>query len=247
MPVQSGLELLQWLRNYEKENDKPKTPFMMVTSRGDKSHVVEAVQSGVSDYIGKPFSSEQILKKVLKLLAVNHRELVRAILKGTAAMAQTQGTGNESASVLMGAPATEPEAKSDTSAAVLTDGSPSSKLIDKAIARSARTKAISLAKVAIRSANGAWQGDLRDINLTDLSMMINFSDSKPPSVLDQVVVDVVPKNEPQAVARINTIVTAIVLSEKSIDCINAHVSVHIVDEDQDKLATLSKFIAQVRR
>lgn len=247
MPVQSGLELLQWLRNYEKENDKPKTPFMMVTSRGDKSHVVEAVQSGVSDYIGKPFSSEQILKKVLKLLAVNHRELVRAILKGTAAMAQTQGTGNESASVLMGAPAIEPEAKSDTSAAVLTDGSPSSKLIDKAIARSARTKAISLAKVAIRSANGAWQGDLRDINLTDLSMMINFSDSKPPSVLDQVVVDVVPKNEPQAVARINTIVTAIVLSEKSIDCINAHVSVHIVDEDQDKLATLSKFIAQVRR
>ena len=38
MPEMSGLEVLQWLREYETDNDLPKTPFMMVTSRGDKSH-----------------------------------------------------------------------------------------------------------------------------------------------------------------------------------------------------------------
>ncbi|MFQ3228844.1 response regulator [Reinekea sp.] len=247
MPVLSGLELLVWFRQYEVEQEQSKTPFMMVTSRGDKTHVVEAVQAGVSDYIGKPFSSDQILKKVFKLLAVNHRDLVRSILKGTAAMGQAQGTGNESASVLMGAPAIEPKTNTVTSASVLTGGSPSSKLVDKIAARATKAKPSSLAKVSIRSAKGAWKGDLRDINLTDLSMVINFAESNPPTVLDQVVVDVVPKNDPEAVARINTIVTAIALTEKTIDCSIAHISVHIVDEDQDKLATLSKFIAQVRR
>jgi DNA-binding response OmpR family regulator len=252
MPEYSGLEVLEWLRDYEKEHDKPKTPFMMVTSRGDKSHVVKAVQAGVSDYIGKPFSSDQILKKVLKLLSVNHRELVRSILKGSSVMQKAkQGTGNESASVLMAAPVKDAPAKpsaSAGSASLLTGGSPSSKLVDKAPSRSIDTKAkVSKGKVALRSPKGAWQGDLRDINLTDMSMLIDFADSVPPAVLDQAVVDIIPKNDPESVARINTIVTAIVLSEKSIDCHTAHISVHIVDDDQEKLETLSKFVAEVRR
>ncbi|WP_028238813.1 response regulator [Stutzerimonas azotifigens] len=66
MPEMSGLELLTWCR----EQDALKTvPFIMVTSRGDKENVIQAIQAGVSDYIGKPFSNDQLSAKVRKALA----------------------------------------------------------------------------------------------------------------------------------------------------------------------------------
>ncbi|HCN45788.1 MAG TPA: two-component system response regulator, partial [Pseudomonas sp.] len=66
MPEMSGLELLTWCR----QQDAMKTlPFIMVTSRGDKENVVQAIHAGVSDYVGKPFTNEQLLTKVKKALA----------------------------------------------------------------------------------------------------------------------------------------------------------------------------------
>ncbi|HLD66684.1 MAG TPA: response regulator, partial [Pseudomonas sp.] len=66
MPELSGLELLTWCR----EQDALKSvPFIMVTSRGDKDNVVQAIQAGVSDFIGKPFSTEQLVTKVRKALS----------------------------------------------------------------------------------------------------------------------------------------------------------------------------------
>lgn len=65
MPEMTGLELLQWMRAQQQYQ---KTPFIMITSRGDKSHVVEAVQEGVSEYLGKPFSPEGLSKKVIKVM-----------------------------------------------------------------------------------------------------------------------------------------------------------------------------------
>lgn len=55
MPEMSGLELLQWMRQ---QPQYEKIPFIMITSRGDKDHVIEAVKEGVSEYLGKPFSPE---------------------------------------------------------------------------------------------------------------------------------------------------------------------------------------------
>ncbi len=65
MPEMSGLELLTWCR----EQDNLKTmPFVMVTSRGDKENVVQAIQAGVSGYVSKPFTNEQLLTKVKQAL-----------------------------------------------------------------------------------------------------------------------------------------------------------------------------------
>lgn len=66
MPEMSGLELLTWCRA---TSGLETVPFIMVTSRGDKDHVVQAIHAGVSDYIGKPFSAEQLINKVRKALA----------------------------------------------------------------------------------------------------------------------------------------------------------------------------------
>ncbi len=43
MPEMSGLELLQWMRQ---QPQYQKVPFIMITSRGDKDHVIEAVKEG---------------------------------------------------------------------------------------------------------------------------------------------------------------------------------------------------------
>ena len=65
MPEMSGLELLTWCR----EQDSLKgMPFVMVTSRGDKENVVQAIQAGVSGYVSKPFTNEQLITKVKQAL-----------------------------------------------------------------------------------------------------------------------------------------------------------------------------------
>ena len=66
MPEMSGLELLTWCRQQPEMKD---LQFIMVTSRGDKENVIQAIQAGVSDFVGKPFTNEQLLTKVKKALS----------------------------------------------------------------------------------------------------------------------------------------------------------------------------------
>ncbi|MDT8428056.1 MAG: response regulator [Pseudomonadales bacterium] len=65
MPGMSGEELLTWVRAHDKH---AQTPFIMITSLGDKSNIMRAVEAGVSDYLGKPFSGEELMQKVQKAL-----------------------------------------------------------------------------------------------------------------------------------------------------------------------------------
>ena len=66
MPNMDGLELLKAIRDSEGYKD---VPFIMVTSEGQKHHVIEAVQEKVSSYIVKPFNPEELKDKMLKVLA----------------------------------------------------------------------------------------------------------------------------------------------------------------------------------
>ncbi len=67
MPVMSGLELTKAIRN----NEKVKTlPILMVTTRGVKEDIVEALQARVSNYVVKPFTP-QILKNKIDLILSN--------------------------------------------------------------------------------------------------------------------------------------------------------------------------------
>jgi DNA-binding response OmpR family regulator len=98
MPELSGLELLTWCR--EQETLKI-VPFIMVTSRGDKENVVQAIQAGVSDFIGKPFSNEQLVTKVKKAL---HRagKLQALMASAPPKMLSTGVYANDSLSALTG-------------------------------------------------------------------------------------------------------------------------------------------------
>jgi two-component system chemotaxis response regulator CheY len=62
MPVCSGLDLLKKVRasaNY------PNVPFLMITAEGEVAQVKEAIESGVSNYIKKPFTPSTLQEKIL--------------------------------------------------------------------------------------------------------------------------------------------------------------------------------------
>ena len=61
MPRLLGVDLLKLVRNDPK---LAKMPFIMITAESMPENVVEAAKFGVSGYIVKPFSSDQIKKKI---------------------------------------------------------------------------------------------------------------------------------------------------------------------------------------
>lgn len=64
MPEMSGLELLKKMKSDDGLKD---TPFIMVTAEAQKDSIIEAVKSGVSSYIVKPFTAETIGEKLKKV------------------------------------------------------------------------------------------------------------------------------------------------------------------------------------
>jgi len=59
MPGMSGIDFLRQIRTAF-----PKMPFLMVTGRNDKDSVVEAKTAGVTAFIRKPFSPDELETKV---------------------------------------------------------------------------------------------------------------------------------------------------------------------------------------
>ena len=65
MPVMNGLELVGEVRKIEKYK---KLPILMITTRGMKEDVVEAVHAGVNNYVVKPFTPEILEEKINKVI-----------------------------------------------------------------------------------------------------------------------------------------------------------------------------------
>jgi CheY-like chemotaxis protein len=67
MPGMSGIEVFGKIRAI-----RPKMPFLMVTGRVDPESVILAKRSGVSGYIAKPFSPDELKRKIEVILAQGH-------------------------------------------------------------------------------------------------------------------------------------------------------------------------------
>jgi two-component system chemotaxis response regulator CheY len=59
MPGINGMEVYRRLRA-----DRPKLSFLMLTGRNDLDSVITARDSGVSGYLAKPFSAQQLKDKI---------------------------------------------------------------------------------------------------------------------------------------------------------------------------------------
>jgi len=63
MPDVSGLEILAALRKI-----KPNCPFLMITANATKKLVVDCMRLGATDFIVKPFHTNDLLTKVERLI-----------------------------------------------------------------------------------------------------------------------------------------------------------------------------------
>ncbi|MFA6609202.1 MAG: response regulator [Candidatus Paceibacterota bacterium] len=61
MPEMNGLELVKTIRSTPAYSE---TPVLMVTTRGNKDDVIEAMQARVNNYIVKPFTPQALKEKL---------------------------------------------------------------------------------------------------------------------------------------------------------------------------------------
>lgn len=225
MPELSGIELLTWLR----KDQGNRTPFVMVTSRGDKENVVEAVQAGVNDYIGKPFSQDKLLGKVSKVLGKNPK---------FQQLMGSQGPATGSVSALTGgsaAPA-KPTAKSPAVSSPLVSSAP------KPAAKSEAKMPTGKGVAHLRFGDNTNECIIKAISLKQF-VLISRSQDGLPAILENVVVDVQQANSGE-VARINGYVHQLQANEPKMDSALVNITINIIDNDPNKLAFISKIIAK---
>lgn len=68
MPNMTGLDLTKTVRASDKWN---KIPILMVTTRGLKQDIIEALQAKVNNYIVKPFTPQVLKEKIMAILKTN--------------------------------------------------------------------------------------------------------------------------------------------------------------------------------
>ena len=64
MPNMTGIEFLKVVRADPKLKH---LPFLMVTAEAEKENIIEAVKSGVSNYVVKPFTGQTLAEKLAKI------------------------------------------------------------------------------------------------------------------------------------------------------------------------------------
>lgn len=224
MPEISGEEFLCWVREQEKS---AKTPFIMVTSRGERDFVMKAVQSGVSDYIGKPFTPEEIVTKVSKQL-----KKIGKMPKAGQRSPVSSGSPFGSADVLtahrpQAEPAKAPEPPKPAAAG--NGGVP--------------TKPKGQAQL-IFPGDVDCQCLLFDVTLQKLHGVLKRANHIP-QVFEQVVISLVLK-EDGAVARLNGYVHSVEAADARLDSDFVKLVIRFIDDDPQKLEHLSRYIAQLQ-
>ena len=222
MPEMSGLELLTWCR----EQDHLRTlPFIMVTSRGDKENVIQAIQAGVSDFVSKPFTNEQLLSKVKKAFA--RAGLLDAAMSSTPARLGS-ALGNDSLNALTGgkaqvvspAPVARPVAAAPKPAVQTPTGRGQGQL---------------------RLASGTQACVIKALSLKEALLVVRRGEVLP-QVLASAVLDL-EQGENAEVARLNGYLHAIVAYEPRPDSDWLQLTFRFVDQDAQKMNYLSRLIA----
>ncbi|MHA6491935.1 response regulator [Pseudomonas borbori] len=232
MPELSGLELLSWCR----EQDALKTtPFIMVTSRGDKENVVQAIQAGVSDFIGKPFSNEQLVTKVKKAL---HRagKLQALMSSAPPKMLNSGGFANDSLSALTGGKAEV--AKPSTPAAATAAAA----FATKPAAPKAAAAPSGRGQGQLRLPSGSMSCVIKAISLKEALLVVKRGEQLP-QVLESAVLDL-EQGEAAETARLNGYLHAVAAFEPKPDSEWLQLTFRFVDRDPQKLDYISRLIAR---
>lgn len=67
MPVMNGAQVLQAI---QADPELSSTPVVMLTARRGESDVVGAIEAGAADYLSKPFSPDELLARISRLITI---------------------------------------------------------------------------------------------------------------------------------------------------------------------------------
>lgn len=234
MPEMSGLELLTWCR--EQPHLKA-MPFVMVTSRGDKENVVQAIQAGVSGYVSKPFTNEQLLNKVKQAL---HKIGRLDALVASAPTKMNSAFGNDSLSALTGG---KPEALKSAPVAAAAPA-PSRGLLNSppVQAPAAASPAGGRGQGQLRLSSGSQQCVIKALSIKEALLVVRRSEVLP-QVLESAVLDL-EQGDNAEVARLNGYLHAIVAFEPKPDSDWLQLTFRFIDQDAQKLDYISRLIAR---
>lgn len=63
-----GLDGVRLLRRIKSTDRLASTPVVMLTSRGNEDDVIEGLESGAAEYVTKPFSPNELLTRIQRVL-----------------------------------------------------------------------------------------------------------------------------------------------------------------------------------
>ncbi len=233
MPEMSGLELLTWCR--EQAHLKV-MPFVMVTSRGDKENVVQAIQAGVSGYVSKPFTNEQLLNKVKQAL---HKIGRLDALVASAPTKMNSAFGNDSLSALTGG---KPEAVRAAPVATAAPAPSKGLLNNPPVQAPAAAPAAGRGQGQLRLSSGNQQCVIKALSIKEALLVVRRGEVLP-QVLESAVLDL-EQGENAEVARLNGYLHAIVAYEPKPDSDWLQLTFRFIDQDAQKLDYISRLIAR---
>ena len=228
MPEVSGEELLQWVRAHPSYGE---TPFVMVTSRGDRDNVVVAVSSGVNDYLTKPFTPDELKLKLIKQFKRIGYTPKRA--------GASSGTHASSVGVLTGSAkpiATKPTAASGGSLAALTGGAAQAAQPKKAPAASGNFDG----KAVLRFPECQCDVLVKELSLQAMAGIMKRPDPIP-RLFEQAAVDL-EDAKGEIIGRLNAYVHSMQAGEPRPGTERIRITVRFVDNDPAKFEALSKAI-----
>lgn len=217
MPEMSGAELLKWLRGNESTCD---LPFVMITSRGDRENVMQAVELKVSNYIVKPFTNERLANVVGSVMSKALGISAEALKKLGGAAANSHG--NDSLSILTsGHSGAVPVAAGPAPLRV----QPSGKVVGQ-----------------LRFSNEAVSCLIRELSQELVLAVVRRADSIP-GILELAVLDIQLGDE---VARLNGYVHTLQAREDSQESEFINITIHFVDQDDaQKMDLLCRYMASI--
>jgi DNA-binding response OmpR family regulator len=250
MPEISGEEFLRWVREQEK---LATTPFIMVTSRGEREFVVKAIESGVSDFVGKPFTPEELVTKVSKQLKRIGK------LPKLGARASVTDTGLGSLEVLTGKKSPDSlvvdaltttsnttnkrSLQAGSSAAVLTGLMQTDQQQANAVKQPKKDQRPKGQAQLVFAEGGRYTCLILNLTLQMLTGVLKRGDQLP-RIFDQAVVNIV-QVDGSDVARLNAYVHKMEASDQRQDSEFVKIQLRFIDDDADKLAYLSQFISSL--
>lgn len=226
----SGEQLLLWLRNLEGSANRL-APVVMLSSSIDKEHLVKAIDLGVSEYLTKPFTPEQLLSKLSKVLS-KQGKLEQA--RGFSAVGQAMHSGLAAESLLALTRTKPPLDKAKLPA------SPSQK--PQRTLKAAKPVPLKV-QAQLQMGDELYPCDVKAITLNELKGQIERR-----AVLPQLFAPVMAKIQSKSGAEIAE-VSAYIHALQSLDLIASSeqllLTLRFSDSDPLKMEQLSKFISSL--